>query len=222
MPHTFTYKSRSMALRFEFDQIENIRNETNVLVIFGYTDLNQFSQKLSRFMERDGTIMMIGDLTQQQVEDGYINNTFGLKWVAGPRTNTGSFYNSANENSVSFRISKYYNDINSEPENFGFSGSATIEIDDRTAVADSNTAFSLVKVNKEIVKGHGRTVWMADPTKNKATSNMTKAVVMWASGETFRLDTTTKTPAPKRFQSSAIVYDSDPYEVVLTVWKIFQ
>jgi hypothetical protein len=221
-PHSFTYKGRNIELRFEFEGIDSIRNETNILAVFGYTDLNQSAQKLSRFMERDGTIMIIGDLTQAQVNDGYINNTFGLKWVSGSRTNSGSFYNSADEELTSFRVAKYYSEITGASDNFGFSGSATIEVDYRTVVADENTAFSLVKINRDVAKGHGRTVWMATPDNDQQTRDMLKASVMWASGETFRLDTSAKTPAPNRFQSSAIVYDSDPYEVVLTVWKVFQ
>jgi hypothetical protein len=218
-PLDFKYKDRSISMRIEFDNINNIRNETNVLVVFGYKNLNPFSQKLSKFLERDGTIMMIGDLTNE-TEDGYMNTTFGLKWVGGTRSNTGTFFDPDNENITSFRIAKYYSNLTGAAASFTFAGAAAIGMDKRTVVTDGT--YSLVKVNGEIVNGHGRAVWMADPNKDKQTSNMTKAVMMWASGESFKMDTTSKTPAQKNFKSSAVVFGSDPYEIILTVWKVFQ
>lgn len=219
-PLDFQYKSRDISIRIEFDSIDAIRNETNAIVIFGYRNLNPNSQSLSRFLERDGTIILIGDLTQAQVNDGYINSTFGLRWAGGSRSNSGTFYNSNNENLVSFKIENYYMNITRNAANFDFAGTAAIQQDDSTIVTGS--MVSLVKINKEIVNGHGRTIWMADPVRNPPTSNLTKSMIMWGSGESFKMDAVVKRPGTNNFKTSAIVYDLDPYEVVLTVWNVFQ
>lgn len=217
----FNYKERDISIRIAPDKVDNVRNETNVLVIFGYRDLTPSKQKLSRFLERGGTILMIGDLTEAQVNDGYLNETFGLRWVSGSRSNTGTFLEPDNERRASFRINKYYSNLTGSAASFDFTGTATIQnLDERTIVTDGT--FSLVKINQEIVNGHGRTVWMADPQSNSETRNMTKAIFMWASGESFKMDVTKKRPLTKNFKSSVLVYDSDPYEIVLTVWEVFQ
>jgi len=81
------------------------------------------------------------------------------------------------------------------------------------------------------VTGRGRFVWFSsyqrlDPDKNqtKQMDGLFKAAVLWASGERFSLDAAPKTRADQRLQVRYLVAGSDtfePFEIVLTIWRIF-
>jgi hypothetical protein len=222
-PLDFKYKDRSISIRIAQDSLENIRKETNIMFLFGYRDLNQYRANLEGFLEKGGTIFMLGDLNQAQVQDGFLNDVFALSWASGTRTNTGRFFEPDNENITSFRIMKYYNNL-TEPDMqdpaFTFSGTdAKIAYDNRTII--KTDIHSLVKVNMDIVRGNGRTVWMSDYTSSPETNALMKSVVLWASGERFVISPEKSVPA-KHFRTSYIIRDKDVYEAILIVWRIFQ
>ena len=219
-PLDFKYRGRDISIRIAQDSIENIRAETNILFLFGYTDLNPHRAKLENFLERGGTIFMLGDLTQQQAESVFMNDIFGLVWKLGTRSNTGEFFDPNNENITSFKVIKYYKNLTGEPPSFPFvNGQARIATDNGTVIRDSQV--SLVKVNKDIINGNGRTIWMSEYVSNSATNNLTKAIVMWASGERFKMNRAKVIPA-KHLDVRYIVRDKDVYEAILTLWRIFQ
>ncbi|MCX6815517.1 MAG: hypothetical protein NT120_01525 [Candidatus Aenigmarchaeota archaeon] len=215
-PLTFNYKDRQLQIRIDSASLNNIKKETNVLFFFGYHNLNTSKANMNNFLQAGGTLFMLTDLTRQQVEDGIMNETFGLKWgMTGD--NGGSFYGSDNENTTSFRIYKYYKNLTGGEGPFTFSSGSSIAVDNRTVV-EGNGA-SLVKVNKEIVNGNGRTVWF-DNYASSQVNNLTKATILWASGEKFRLDSKSKNILPHHVVSRVFVYDSDVYEIVLTLWNV--
>ncbi len=221
-PLDFKYKGRDISIRIAQDSLENTRSETDILFLHGYKDLKPYSSSLEKFLENGGTIFMLGDLTQSQVEDGFMNTTFGLNWSINSRSNTGIFVPPDNENFTSkFRIEKYYNNLTNDTPIFGFAGAASIGIEDDHTIIISYGGTSLVKVNKDIVSGNGRTVWMSDYVQSSATNNLTKAVIMWASGEEFRLNREKAVP-PKHLETRYIIRDKDTYEAVLSLWRIFQ
>lgn len=196
---------------------EDANADTNILFLNGYKNLTQFDDGLRIFMKRGGTIFLLGDLTQSQVNDCFVNETFGLKWVAGTRSNTGRFFDNDNENITSFKISKYYAGITPEPEPFSFLGAATIATDNRTIIR-GDTGLSLAKINTNIVDGNGRVVWLSGST---GIANVTKSLVMWGSGEKFDLNS--KKPSPsKYFKTFYMINGRDSYKIVLTLWKVFQ
>ncbi|MBI3191000.1 hypothetical protein HYZ41_04840 [archaeon] len=220
---SLTYKERTISIVVYQAEIDKIHNDmsTNVLFLNGYKNLTSFDNKLDIFLKRGGTIFLAGDLSQSQVNDGLINETFGLKWVSASRSDSGVFFDAGNENITSFKISKYYSNITPETSSFTFSGSATIAIDNGTIVK-SGSGLSLAKTNKNIIEGGGRTVWLSNGIgDNTNIVNVTKSLIMWASGERFGLNVKSSSPA-KYFKTVYLMNDKDPYKVVLALWKVFQ
>ncbi len=160
-PLDFKYKDRDISIRIVQDSLTNMRSETNILFLYNYHNLTPYRQNLEKFLERGGTIFVLGDLTQSQVEDGFMNTIFDLSWSGIPRTNSGTFYPENENFTAPFRIEKYYNNLTNDTPAFDFSGSASIGLGDgKTNIVDAGT--SLIKVNYDIINGDGRTVWMSD------------------------------------------------------------
>ncbi len=216
-PTSFIYKGRSIAIVLNQVSLENFQSQgINILFMTEYSDTTKvlFANNMLAFLGGGGTVfIMNGTFTQPQIEDGFLNDTFGLIWQSNPGTlGTGNFNNQNNENITSFKIAKYYNGITAVPAAFSFTGSSQIAIDNNTIV--NTAAYSYVKTN---AVGSGRTIWMFGGSNIQ---NLTKALVMWGSGEHYELNPHSPITS-KSFQTKYIVNDNDVYEVVLTVWKIF-
>ncbi len=221
-PTEFVYKNRTIKIVLGKVSLDDIHNEEriNILFLTEYKDLTTYRSKLDTFLRRGGTIFMMSNLTFVQANNNYMNEVFGLKWVTGTRQNTGAFFDPENEeNTTTFTIAKYYRNLTSEAASFDFSGAATIAVDNRTVVYGNG--LSLAKINKDIIQGRGRTVWLSPAGSTANIQNLTKALVMWGSGEYFELSTK-KTAPLKYFKTIYIAEDRDVYEVVLTLWKIFR
>lgn len=219
-PLDFKYRGRNLSIRISQESISNIQAQTNILLFFNYKDLNPYSQNLESFLRNGGTIFMIGDLTQPQVQDGYMNSVFGLTWDGIVRNNVGSFY-LRNENFTSFNIQKYYINLTNQLSTFAFTGSASIELEDGKTIIISGSGTSLLKTNEGMFDGNGRTAWMSDYPLSPETKNLTKAAVMWASGEKFVIGRTKTIPA-QHVETKYVIHDFDTYTAILFVWRIFQ
>jgi len=225
-PLTFLYKNRTIEIRIATDSLTSIRNETNILFMFGYKNLTSSMPQINKFLGRGGTLFMLGDLTEDNVNDGIMNETFGLSWITSPRPPglPNVFFEPENENMTTFKIAKYFRNISSAPESFSFLEWASIAVDNRTIVfgrAGINQ-WSTVKINKEIINGDGRTVWFSTYAQSNSTKALLKSVVMWASGERFKLDLKPKKILPHNVKARLFVFDNDVYEAVLTLWRVFQ
>jgi hypothetical protein len=229
-PLDFKYNERNISIRVANESVDNIRNETDVLFIFGYKNLNPFRNKLSKFFERGGTVFILGDLTKAQIEDGYINDTFGLKWNSiGDPTPNGEFFDTENPGNASYKVSKYFVNISGSPkttlfQNFNRLPSINhVSIDNNTITKDQGGTFSFVKVNKGLGYGNGRTVWFSDftPSSDFNTTKLLKAGIMWASGEEYVMDPYKKTYPENYIKTKYLIFDKDAYEIRLTIWKVF-
>jgi len=227
-PLDFNYTGRNIAIRVINEFINDIKNETNILFLMEYKNLTPFKNKLNKFLERGGTIFMLSDLIQDQVMDGYLNNTFGLNWNSETGATTlWNFYDTTNPGNVSYKISKYFVNISGHPDTTSFlkftqdTSKNRIKVDNRTVIWDSTRKFSFVKINKGVINGNGRTVWFADYATDQDTNYLLKAAVMWASGERYNMNPYIKTYQKKYVKTKYIISDKDPYQVELTLWKIY-
>ncbi|MEM7819569.1 MAG: hypothetical protein QXD48_01950 [Candidatus Aenigmatarchaeota archaeon] len=224
-PLNFTYKNKKINILIQNESIENIHEETNILFIFGYKNMTPYKTKLYDFLNRGGAIFVFADLTKNQVNDGIFNETFGLSWNDSLSTSSsGIFYDTMDPDKPSYNIAKYFVNISGMSDNTifsNFNNMNKISIDNRTIIISSNLKSSLVKINKNIIKGNGRTVWFSNYINNEAINNLTKATIMWASGENYKMDLYKKILPSKYEKISYILFDEDVYELILTVWTIY-
>ncbi|MBI4018248.1 MAG: hypothetical protein HY368_01440, partial [Candidatus Aenigmarchaeota archaeon] len=207
---------------------------TNVLLIIGYENLNAYRASLDSFLERGGTIFMLSHLYENQVNDGYMNTVFGLKWT-GDGSGPGRFYDTTTPSKVSYKVANYYSALRKEDASAaafsGFSGGGVnqVAVDDRSVVVSSPAnVISYVKINQFIVNNRGRTVWFSDydygsnSPDAQQLKNLTKAALMWASGERYKMDPFRKSAGPVFSEAKLLsTSGSEHFEVSLLFWKIF-
>ena len=228
-PKEFRYHGRNIRIGIEKADISQntiiMKPETQVLMFFGYKDMNPFRNQLEEFLSAGGSIFMLADLSSSQVDDGYIDETFGLAWDgSGGASQVGEFYGEDWPANISFRVSKYYFNFSGVEETFKDFHKGNdinkIAIDDNTIIIDQGNKFSFMKANSIFVRG--RTLWSADYDRPEGnTSLLIKSALMWSSGESYRLDTVPKNIPQVNSKSGIVVYDNDPYEFVVNYWNIF-
>jgi len=228
-PLTFNYTRRTIDIRISNETIMDIRSETDILFIFDYKNLSIYENELGAFFERGGTVFMLADLTEEQVNNVYMNSTFGLSWYdIGDPANNGIFFDTSSPDKTSYKIAKYFVNVSGLADTTAFaafnrsSGINHIDIDDRTIINDTSNVFSFVKINDGVVDGNGRTIWFNDYNHvDVATNYLLKATVMWASGERYKMDTYDKTYPSTYTTTKYILFDEDPYDIELLVWRVF-
>ena len=226
----FFYKTRRINITINQVNITDINNE-DILFIFGYKNLTQYSTQINNFLQKDHTIFMFSSLTQTQVNDRIMNETFGLQWNSElTDSNSGDFYplQPLPENS-SYRTSKYHYALSGTTVSFGSFTPSRISSDDRTIVI-SSTGVSHVKFNDKVTSsGRGRAIWFADydynnPIKSAGLNNtyvLMKASILFAA-ERFNFDPVFKATGQKRFEYTYLAtLDNDPYEIRMTAWRVF-
>lgn len=234
-PLRFGYKDREIDVRIQrLDDLNQINSRTNVVFLIGYENLNPYRSALNSFLDNGGTIFLFGHLTENQASDGFMNSVFDLRWT-GNGGGAGRFYNTVTPSKVSYKIAKYYRGLTGkDPTNAVFSefsggGVNQIEVTDKSVIiTSSGNQISYVKINQFIVNNHGRTVWFSGYDYAKDTpgaqemKNLTKATLMWASGERYKMDNFKKTPAPSFSESSLLSSIGDEqFELGLLFWKVF-
>lgn len=236
---TVMYRERSIEILVDTENLDSIREETNILFFIDYRNLTPEMDKINSFLSRGGSLAMLTDLSESQVNDSVMNNTFSLKWIGGASGTTGFFTNEAEPQKPTFRIYNYQDNITgtfADANKFQFTkffSTGGIEVDNKTVIYDAGpTPRSLAKANTNLGSSRkGRTVWIADYDKTNpenndtiVMNNLVKSAVLWASGESFTMDETIKT-LPKKyvqaryFVSSDNVFDS--FEVIVKIWRIF-
>lgn len=233
VPVDFTYRQRTVSIRVASMALDSIDPRTNVLLVFGYRNMTPYRSSLDKFLENGGTIFVFGDLTKSQTEDGIMNTTFGLTWddalVSGP----GRFSDPSNVTRASHRVFGYYRNVSGGSEGdifggFGTAGVNKIAADSRTVISGDQVSF--VKVNRFIAgNGKGRTVWFAgydytsDSGDAQQAKNLTKASVMWASGESYKMNVYQKQYGKKFLvvKHLGVLDGFEPFEMSLIVWRVF-
>ena len=233
-PLNFQYKERQISIRVSNMTMNTVDPRTRVLFIFGYLNLTPYKSILTQFLESGGTIFMFTDLTSSQTQDGILNTTFGLKWNAVISSGgSASFFVPGGTTKISHKVSRYYENISGRADTGTFSGLGDssinrIEIDNKTVIFSSQV--SLVKANDYVSKnGKGRTIWFAnygytlDNDAAQRLKNLTKATIMWASGENYKMDPFTKRPAQRFLEATHIgqIDGVEPFEIKLVVWRPF-
>ncbi len=241
-PLTFRYRGRNMEIRPERIAVSDIPNETDVLLFMSAADINNEyvnrKNTIDKFIENGGTLFLIGDLKQPDANpsnpdlDYMMRNIFNISWSSESESpgNSGKFREATNPERISYNIAKYYQNLtgvqNPGNENFqqfnGDSSTNKISVGEKSIVATSNDKFSFAKGNMNVINGNGRAVWLAENDKSEDMKNLTKAIVMWASGENYKMDGAAKKTPPQVSQSAGmIIHDGDTYEFRLTAWNVF-
>lgn len=235
-PLVFTYKGRQVEIRVENVDVANLPEETNVLLFMEFTELeNEYSarrDKIERFVADGGAVFLLDDLTETEAGSGVMRDLFSLTWNTADSglTDNGRFRDPSNPETITYNIANYYENItghragNENFARFDTDGNNInrINVDERTVIETANKKFSFVKVNRNVINGNGRTVWFAENSRSVEINNLTKAAVMWASGERYRMDGPAEKRPPRGSQSSRmLIHDFDTYEFRLTTWNVF-
>ena len=225
----FSYNGRTIRIGIEKAEISQntilMRRETNVLFIFNYMDMTPFAGQLEDFLGSGGGILMIANINENQVNDGFMNTTFNLRWEdSGVASGDGVFYGKDSPANVSFKIYKYFTRLSGEEGSMDKFDNGPdinkISADDSTVLIDTNGKYSHAKAMATAARG--RVVWFADYDRKDAnTSLAVKSSVMWSSGEFYRLDTSEKNIPQVTSKAAIEVYDRDPYEFGVEYWNIF-
>ncbi len=228
-PREFSYNGRSIRIGIEKAEISQntilMRRETNVLFIFNYMDMTPFRDQLKNFLGSGGGIFMIANVNENQVNDGFMNTTFGLRWMDfGGASGNGVFYGKDSPSNASFKIYKYFTRLNGDEGSMDkFDKGPEINkigVNDSTILIDTNGKYSHAKAERTTERG--RAVWFADYDRgDRNTSLAVKSSIMWLSGEFYRLDPTEKNIPQVTSKASIEVYDGDPYEFGVEYWNIF-
>lgn len=231
-PNEFTYKRQNISIRVGTINLatENIPDNTNILFFFDKTKISTYQTKINDFLNKGGSVFLLSEIIQTDV-NGPIGSIFNLGWV-GITSLPGKFDDVNDAKKVSHFVARYYANIstrhlqNVQSETFTvFKPSGVTASNDNNNVVKSDDGRAYVRTN---YTNNGRSVWFSEYTRSdhnnpntKAIDNLTKASIMWASGERFKLDKIKKMPAPVNFRSSLFVVDEDTYLVELIVWRIF-
>lgn len=237
-PMNFQYKNRNISIRIDTLSLSNtsIPSETNVLFFFDKQKIVSYQGKVNDFLNKGGSIFLLSDLTQQDVQ-GIVGQVFNLTW-SGATAQSVHFDDVLNASKVSFYAGRYFANLTNR--SLQDTSSVTFPVDVSgfhqngvSAVVDAkNIVFSndvaYVRANFTTLNNGGRSVWFADynradhasPT-TKSIDSLLKASLMWASGERFKLDLLKKEPAQIHLKTAIFVFDGDTYMVELTVWNIF-
>ncbi|MBI4018068.1 MAG: hypothetical protein HY368_00490, partial [Candidatus Aenigmarchaeota archaeon] len=142
-PLRFNYNGRDIEIRVQqLANLNSINANTNVLLIIGYENLNAYRASLDSFLERGGTIFMLSSLYENQVNDGYMDSVFGLRW-GDSGGGSGRFYDTTTPSKVSYKVANYYLALRKEDASAaafsGFSGEGVnqVVVDDRSVVVSS-------------------------------------------------------------------------------------
>ncbi|HLC67652.1 MAG TPA: hypothetical protein VJI12_02095 [archaeon] len=227
----FKYNGRPISIRPEtIDLASNdIKDGTNVLFFFDKTKIQTYRVKEEAFIRGGGSVFLLSNLNQTDVT-GYMGGIFNLTW-AGAASQNAVFYGTT-EN-VSHFVAKYYANITSRnlgdiADTFTVFGSNGVANDRKTVIVGVDGIRSYVRANYEVNRTTGRAVWFSDYTRSDhsnantaAIDRLLKATLMWASGESYSMDTAKKVAAPQHFTSEIEIFDKDSYIFEITVWRIF-
>ncbi len=232
-PTEFSYKRQNISIRIQpLSAIEPVPEDTSIMFFFDKTKIASYQSKIDTFLGNGRSVFLLGDLTQDDA-NGLIGSVFNLTW-SGTSSSPAKFDSVSDAGKISHFVARYYANISSrdlyniELQVFVFHSNGIKAQNDGRDIAKTDDGVAFVRANYNAVNNKGRTVWSADYERlnhalaaTKAADNLTKASVMWASGERFTLDLIKKAPAPVHFRSSIFVFDEDNYIVDLIIWRIF-
>ncbi|KHO47575.1 MAG: hypothetical protein QT00_C0002G0229 [archaeon GW2011_AR5] len=237
----FTYKKKNTSINIQTLDLatQDVPEGAGILFFFDKSKIAVHQTKINDFLDTGGGVFLLSSLDSTDVGNTPIGNTFGLTWSGGTSNLQGRFEDVDggifNSNKPSHFIARYYANISTrhlpnvqtDPFSVFVSTGIGYQADGKDIVKTPDSR-SYVRSNQI---GRGRTIWLNDynrvdhtcascgPTRD--TDNLTKAGIMWVSGERSKLDMIEKTPAPVNFKSSIFVFDGDVYIVDLTIWRIF-
>ena len=229
--NTLCYNSKTINLYITEAEWDSLDPATNIVFLFGYQDLNTRLDEVNELLKNGSTIFMFGDLTSGQVNDGILNDLFGLTWNdVGVPSSTGNFHEYENPNITSFRISNYLRKSCNNSRDIDFNGFYTtsrIEINGKTIVESNDQRSSFSNINEYVVDGKGRTVWLngydflSTGHDIEILNNLTKSIIMWASGESYKMNYPYEKTIPDVYSTASfIVPGEESYEVKILFWRI--
>jgi len=108
-PTKFIFNGRTIEFRINnISDLNEIDPRTNIIFIFNYQKLDK--EKVNKILESKKSIFMISELNENQINDGIMNESFGLKYSSGS-DQTATFYNITDPSKVSYKIANYFSSI---------------------------------------------------------------------------------------------------------------
>lgn len=187
----------------------------DIVLYLDYTELSDDKNRIISLLKNNTGFVMVANLNTMQINDGVMNDIFDLS--AGSIGTGSAFLVASSPGHDNARIEKYYRNISST-EIFSYVPQI-VALDSEKSIASDATA-SYMKLN---LPYGGRTVWSAHSTDASlnATYVLIKSSFMWASGERYILGD--KKISSKDMRSfGLVVYDKDPYSIVLHIWRVFR
>ncbi len=216
----FPYKDKTIVIHYRsMADISDVRDDEDIILYLEHTPA-LFAQKdmIIDQLRKGRGIVVVSDLTQSQTQDGLMNDVFNLSWLGGFGTKTASTIVYTDVEALPFKISKYYFNLTTSNSLLYKVPASTnsINIDGETVSKDNSNLVSYMKANKFL---EGRTVWSANADNDEAYL-LIKSSFMWVSGERYVFGDKKLTP-PNVKTFKFVVYDRDPYEVIVHIWRVF-
>lgn len=238
-PLNFQYKNRNISIRIDSLPLDNtsIPSETNILFFFDKQKIIDYHTKISTFLDSGGSIFLLSDLTQSDVQ-GIIGNVFNLTW-AGTTSQSARFEDIFNTNKVSHYTGRYYANLTNRTfesaanVNFpvdvtGFHQNGVLANNDAKNIVVTSDLRAYARANFTTLNNKRRSVWFADYNRanhdaltTKSIDNLVKSAIMWDSGERFKIDVIKKELAPVHSKTGVFVFGGDTYLVELAIWNVF-
>ncbi len=219
-PDFFTYKERTIVIHYRsMSDISEVQDNEDIILYLAHTpELTAQKNLIIDQLRKGRGVMVVSDLTKNQAEDGLMNDVFNLSWNSALGSKGAAVIDYADVKAIPFRLSKYYfNLTNSNSLLYKVPASTdSISIDGKTSSKDNNNFVSFMKINNFL---KGRTVWSANADNDDAYL-LIKSSFMWVSGERYVFGEKKTTP-PNVKTFKFVVYDRDPYEMILHVWRVF-
>ncbi len=223
-PLTFTYKQRTIQLSIkENEPITSPDTSADILFLFGYTNLSKYKENINEFLGKGKTIIILSNLTLENINDGVMNNIFGLSFAASDGSTSGIFYSSD-----PFHESYWVSDIYNLTDKGTFTLYPNpVGVDENTILSNPTRTNSFVKVN---VLPKGQTVWFSEyEHSNNNVNLLLKTMILWSTTKGYSMDENDmsyfKDLVPSFVTASRFVFGSEDFKesfiIKMSIWKIF-
>jgi len=105
------FNGRNLSFGFQLVDLSRPSEDIDLIVFFGYRNLSRYSWELESFLREDKGIVMIANLSDEDLNDAYLTGLFGLGYKAGDPSSDNYFANTSNVSTISYHISRLFADM---------------------------------------------------------------------------------------------------------------
>ncbi len=108
---TFEFNGRNLSLGFQRIALSKPSEDLDLIVFFGYRNLSRYSWELENFLQKDKGVLMIANLTDEDLNDAYLTELFGLNYKTGHPSRNNNFVDITNVSTLAYHISRLFGDM---------------------------------------------------------------------------------------------------------------